>query len=430
MIKLNRNKTEVFLEKVLLWKGDLMNFNISEHLNKEEKVMLGSYYTPQIIVDVVINYIKDLIDKKTVVVDTSAGLGAFMISAVELTDNIRVGEIDERLYEKLAIQFGIDKVYLGNALMDVSREKYNVDEYQKLIVIGNPPYNDFTSLANNKIKRNNDKPEIDSDIIARDLGISFLKSYDKMKADYVCVLHPLAYLIKEGNFRQLKEFRYHYNLKASTIISSGLFYQTGTTKFPIAISLYERNETGMDFDEIKEFQFDVLEEERRFSLCNVKTADHFIRKYTPTKNGKKVSDIGVYFYQYRDINSLMRSQSFTKNSRIASGCLPVMLNDLFKYTYIDAFKYFFPNDYLTGNLSVLMDQDIEQIDSKFTKACLIWSINNNKNLQARLNEEGKLDQVLDFYNISKDMETDCSDYIKNKMEKLREVVFNGNECQK
>lgn len=406
----------------------MMNTNKSEHLNKEDKVMLGSYYTPQTIVDVVINYIKPLIDDNTVLADTSAGYGAFVVRAAELTDNIRVGEIDESLYEKLTSLFGIDKVHIGNALLDVSREKYNIHHHQKLIVIGNPPYNDFTSQANNKIKRNNDKPEIDSDIIARDLGISFLKSYDKMKADYVCVLHPLAYLIKEGNFRQLKEFRYNYILKASTIISSGLFYQTGITKFPIAISLYERNETGMDFNKIKSFQFDILEEEHRFSLCNVKTADHFIRKYTPTKYGNKVSDIGVYFYQYRDINSLMRSQSFTKNSRIASGCLPVMLDDLYKYTYINAFKYFFPNDYLTGNLSVLMDQDIKEIDSNFTKACLVWSINNNKNLHVRLENEGKLDQVLDFYNIRNDMEIDYSGYIKNKMEKLREVVFNGNEC--
>jgi len=57
----------------------------------------------------------------------------------------------------------------------------------------------------------------------RDLGISFLLSYNKLAADFVCVLHPLSYLIKKSNFEALWQFKDNYRLVDSVVISSGVF---------------------------------------------------------------------------------------------------------------------------------------------------------------------------------------------------------------
>jgi hypothetical protein len=60
----------------------------------------------------------------------------------------------------------------------------------------------------------------------RDLGMSFLLSYNELKARFVCVLHPLSYLIKEANFKLLKKFSANYQLKQAKIISSNVFKDT------------------------------------------------------------------------------------------------------------------------------------------------------------------------------------------------------------
>ncbi|KLL02548.1 MAG: hypothetical protein MRERC_1c164 [Mycoplasmataceae bacterium RC_NB112A] len=77
-----------------------------------------------------------------------------------------------------------------NALTNLKRTDYGISEKQKLIIIGNPPYNDLTSLKARKIKQNFPTSlNIDPQIKSRDLRISFLRSYYQLKADYVCVLH-------------------------------------------------------------------------------------------------------------------------------------------------------------------------------------------------------------------------------------------------
>ena len=122
-------------------------------------------------------------------------------------------------------------------------------------MIGNPPYNDITSEF-----RSGEKGEniCDEDLRDRDLGVSFLRSYNKLKADMVCILHPLSYLIKEANFKRLREFRENYKLTKAEIFSSALFSGTGFGKFPIIVALYERNISGMDFNYIRGFGFNIL----------------------------------------------------------------------------------------------------------------------------------------------------------------------------
>src|SRR5204863_9067546 len=110
--------------------------------------------------------------------------------------------------EYLKENFFFLRVIKKNALTNLKRADYGILKKQKLIVIGNPPYNDLTSLKARKIKKNySNSLIIDPQIKSRDLGISFLRSYYQLQTDYVCVLHPLSYLIKETNFNHLKEFK-------------------------------------------------------------------------------------------------------------------------------------------------------------------------------------------------------------------------------
>ena len=57
-----------------------------------------------------------------------------------------------------------------NLLQNVLRSKFGIEENQKLIIIGNPPYNNKTLIIKNGVKS---LFAIDKNLSHRDLGISF-----------------------------------------------------------------------------------------------------------------------------------------------------------------------------------------------------------------------------------------------------------------
>jgi hypothetical protein len=217
--------------------------------------------------------------------------------------------------------------------------------------VGNPPYNDTTSIIRSGIKRNNF--ERDEDVFSRDFGISFLLSYDKLFADYVCVLHPLSYLIKKTNFAGLGNFRKNYKLIDSVIISSGEFADTSkNTRFPIIIALYERNPLGMDYNYIANYNFMTLDK-KRFSIKQRDSIGGYVNKYP---NQKKVSqeDTVALFYTMRDINALKRGATFIKNDNY--NAVRVTKEKLPYYCYVDVFKEFIPHiPYYFGNCDIMID---------------------------------------------------------------------------
>jgi hypothetical protein len=224
-------------------------------------------------------------------------------------------------------------------------------------MVGNPPYNDTTSEF-----RSGEKGEniCDEDLRDRDLGVSFLRSYNKLRADIVCVLHPMSYLIKEANFKRLREFRKNYKLIKAEIFSSALFVGTGFGKFPIIVALYERNITGMDFDYIRNFRFNILNSNDTFVLSRFQTTDGYINKYPPRKSDDKKSPIGLYYYTFRDFNSLKKNASFMTKKH--PNGIVVTLGNLYKYSYLYSLKKLFnpANPWLYGNLSPLADiEDVE-----------------------------------------------------------------------
>jgi len=228
------------------------------HLTHTKKINLGAFYTPKIYVDTVWSKIKKYIQSNSIVLDSSCGYGNFF--NIDYNSNITkiANDIDEIACDITRDNFKNIKVFNKNALNNVSRDMFNIDKNKHLIIIGNPPYNDTTSIIRNKIKNNN--LLIDNDLKTRDYGISFLLSYAKLEADIICVLHPLSYLIKKANFNLLKSFSNKYKLIDCTIIDSSTFKETSKgISFPIIIALYKKDSNGMDYEYIKNFEFKTID---------------------------------------------------------------------------------------------------------------------------------------------------------------------------
>lgn len=190
------------------------------HLQFQDRVNLGSYYAPPEIVNLAWQMINPHLDPRTTIIDTACGYGDFLKNHRQ-----SIGcDIDRTAISIAKKNNDKAQFFQANALYNVSREKFGISPQSKLIVVGNPPYNDKTSLIRRKIK--SESFDIDEDLTSRDIGISFLRSYDKLQADLVCVLHPLSYLIKPTNFKSLKGFAANYKLVAGQLISSSTFRES------------------------------------------------------------------------------------------------------------------------------------------------------------------------------------------------------------
>ncbi len=328
---------------------DLFREN-QEHLTDADTVMLGSYYTPKHIVELVYKVIqKNIPDYQNITaLDSSAGYGNFLKSRIfkrQIASDI--DEIALSILQKNATA----EIHQINALQNVLRKNYNIADSEKLLIIGNPPYNDTTSYAKKNIKQENKAYSIDTDIKARDIGSSFLMSYNKLKADYVCVLHPLSFLIKKTNFASLRSFTANYKLIDAVVFSSKEFKKTSTaSQFPIAIALYKRDDFGMDFEYIKKYKFQTIDD-KVFAVNDFDYIENYISKY-PNKD--KGSDI--MFWTMRDINALRRNQTFIKKD--CANAIYVPQSQLHYYCYVDVLKDYIRHiPYYLGNLSIPIDND-------------------------------------------------------------------------
>jgi hypothetical protein len=319
------------------------------HLGHSETVNYGSFYTPEWVVDIVYAMVERHIQdtERYRILDTSCGYGGFLRGEAIGAD------IDETAVKTAREQRPGSTVFCHNSLSCIGRSRYNVREDEKLIIIGNPPYNDATSIIQHRIKR----PlfERDDDVASRDAGLSFLLAFDKLRADYVCVLHPLSYLIKKANFERLKGFRRHYRLADSLVISSGVFSGTSkTTCFPIVIAFYERCASGMAYEDIAGCTFKT-HEGSLFSPEQFDTIGHYITKY-PNQNNIGLRETVAFFYTLRDINALKRAATFI--GRESCNTIRVTKNALAYYCYADVFKDYIRHiPYYFGNSDIMIDHD-------------------------------------------------------------------------
>ena len=323
--------------------------NVSCHLGVVGRVNLGSFYTPSIYVRLVSKWLLSHgIGKGWTIADLSCGYGAFFeLSDVEGLHECRyVGnDIDHEAVEKARTLFPCVHWSELNALVDVSRAKFGIGDDERLVVVGNPPYNDVTSQINQKIKTNGQT--IDPDLKTRDLGMSSLLAYDKIAAEYVVVLHPLSYLIKKSNFLATQKFFGNYKLLEHIVFSSQEF--AGTSKlagFPVIVAMYKRVEgKGLAYDDVVKTWFSTVEG-TRFSLSGFDYVTDEIDKYP----GRSRYTPEILFYTMRDINALRRSRTFIRE-RIANA-IDVNPDKLAYYCYIDCFKQYADVPYYLGNFNV------------------------------------------------------------------------------
>lgn len=362
---------------------DYIKHNYSSHLPDSKKANLGKYYTPKEIVETLKARISPKIEENTYVMDLACGCGAFL----ELFDDCHIigRDIDKQAIEILDL-FNFTNIEVDNTLLNVSRKKYGLDENADLIIIGNPPYNDTSSINkrySTKAKSKRD-PE-DPDIHCRDIGRSFLEAYAKLDPRYICVLHPLSFLIKRVNFQSMKKLTSNYVLEDAIIFSSSAFADLyGGTPFPILIATYKRNGLGMDYEYIKNYEFDIYGSSQKFSLKNIQQAGHdYIHQTVTSVDKKNDSDIGLYHYNFRDINSLNKAnfQNEAYRAEHMDTMLVVNYADLWKYCYVNCIKKFLlpmlseGNYYILGNLNPIIDIDLIESEPHYWKdlfvACAI-----------------------------------------------------------
>jgi len=372
----------------------------NEHLSKEDIIKNGSIYTPKHIVQISKSWLKDKINIGDYIIDFGVGYGAFISEFLDLSANLIGTDLDIDSVNLVKSLFPKVKVIAENSLLNISRKKYGISKEADIVIIGNPPYNDFTSQYK---KGKKGELTMDDSVKARDLGISFMKMYALLNPTYICILHPLSYLIKKTNFNLLKEFKDKYVLEKGIIFSSNEFesIKKSHSEFPVVLALYKKTSSvEMTFDFIRNFEFEILNSSSSFSLKNYETIDGKISKY-PRKECR--SRDGLKFYTLRDINALRRNKTFLIGN--LSNGLSVALEDLYKYAWLDYFKKHFSSDkmFLYGNLSPLYSSKIEIAEVKKELISYVFQTNDIvKNYIIKNNLMGELKKFYRIEEFSKD----------------------------
>jgi predicted RNA methylase len=361
-----------------------------KHLDEKSRIDQGSFYTEDAPRDLLTTFCeKNFLQCETTgdlfnILDSSCGYGSLLNGQMAKIPTMGVYgfDIDEtaiekarEVAEKLPYDFEAPIYLQRNALIGCDAQSYDktIRDFFKtscgaeleaatgaflktwkllgdrLLVISNPPYNDTTSQINRETK--DKKFSCDETLKSRDMGISFLRSYDKLKAKYVCVYHPLSYLIKESNFKQLKDFAKNYRLQDNFIIPSTMFSDASKTGFPIVGAFYVRTEGGMTYDDIRNTEFKPVDG-KSFKLADMRfvTTPKKIGDFDTTFNARKYPygdeienpmKYRGFFYNMRDINALRRSATFIGKDP-TSGCVGIEKSRdddiLMRYIYIHAFK--------------------------------------------------------------------------------------------
>lgn len=343
------------------------------HLDRQQTIHLGSFYTPNHIVQIVSRMLSNAIKNPQdyVLLDNACGYGCFL-QLQGFKRNVGV-DIDEQALVHAAnyLQEHENKLaqppilLYTNALYHVCRDNLKILETEKLIIVGNPPYNDRTSIVQNHLK-NKDACNIDPDLRARDIGLSFLLSFNKLQADFICVLHPLSYLIKSSNFRKLKNFASRYRLIDSVLMSSETFCPKSNSFFPIIIALYQKDAQGMNYHFIQNYRFKTLGGQS-FCLNDFDFIAPYIDKY-PNKKRITESQKKAMFYTMRDINALRRSKTFL--AKDCTNAVYVSHDKYSLYCYVDVFKMILAHvPYYLGNCDIPIDYlSFKRLETHFVAA--------------------------------------------------------------
>ena len=329
------------------------------HLVKEDIINKGSFYTPNKYVLMAGKWLSQIedIDNSYTILDSSCGYGAFFNMSRLFPHNRYIGnDIDEEAVNVAKKNYPFVEFYTKNAFVNICRKQFGINNDDHLVIVGNPPYNDTTSQAHQSIK--SERIEMDKDVISRDLGMSSLLSYNKLKADYVLVLHPLSYLIKKTNYLKAKAFFNNYTIINHIVFSSAEFANTSKNScFPIIMALYKRNEgVGVSYKCVQNMRFCTKDDS--FRIADWDYIGNYINKY-PHKERYTPE---ILFYTLRDVNALKRSRTFIRE-RVANA-VDVNPDMLGYYCYIDCFKRYAEVPYYLGNLDVpFIEKNFHKIEA-------------------------------------------------------------------
>lgn len=324
---------------------------VATHLGAASQINLGSFYTPPKYVRLVAEWlVAHGMPPTATIADLAAGYGAFFeLSSLPAFQKCRfiANDIDHEALEKGRRWFPTVEWHEGNALENATRGRYGIGDNEHLVVVGNPPYNDVTSEVNHGVKAATKAPRFDKGLATRDLGMSFLLSFDRLRADHVAVLHPLSYLIKKANYQTCRPFFHNYRMLEHVVFPSSEFAGTSrTSAFPVVVALYKRVPLGgISYDDIRRFTFQTVEG-NSFSLGKFDYVTDHIDKYPG--NGRFEPEI--LFYTLRDINALKRSQTFLP--RRIPNAVDVNPAKLPYYCYVDCFKRYAQIPYYLGNFNI------------------------------------------------------------------------------
>ena len=313
--------------------------------SKIEQINFGRYYTPEKYIEIARGWLLKHNIGNCAIVDPSCGGGAFFALQSSFANALFMGnDINPEAVQFCSKQFPQVKLFNFNCLLNVSRSQYNLAEEDNLVIVGNPPYNDTTSIVGRKNKSS--QCAVDNDIKSRDLGISSILAYEKLKADYACILHPLSYLIKKANFNVCSRFFKNYQMLEHIVFSSCEFDGTSKVGFPVIMALYKRSsENALAYDKVLAQTFSTIEG-TQFSLSSRQYISQFIRKYPHHERYQPE----ILFFTMRDINALKRSQTFMAKRTPHS--IDVNPDFLAYYCYADCFKRYAQTPYWMGNFDV------------------------------------------------------------------------------
>ena len=356
---------------------------------------MGSYYTPPDCVDIAWRMLGPHLEADTIVIDTACGYGNFL-KGDRVGRQIVIGyDFDATAVEVAARNNEQARFFQTNSLHDVHRSKFGISDEARLAVVGNPPYNDRTSIIRHRIK--NVSFFVDPDITRRDLGISFLLSYNKLKADWVCVLHPLSYLIKPANFKLLRNFAGNYRLMSGLLISSSEFSESSkSTPFPIVIALYERDGKGMDYDGIRSFRFRT-KGGADFCLNDFDYIPRYIAKYPSKNNHAARNKDSLFFWTMRDINALKRNRTFVRNH--SAQTITIDKEKLDYYAYVDVFRRNIHRlPFYFGNCDVMIDNALfKQYRDYFVRDAIDHHPSLERHFQTKPMAREQVEKKIDMY---------------------------------
>ena len=126
--------------------------------------------------------------------------------------------------------------------------------------------------------------------------------------------------------------------------------------------------------------FDIYGTNSKFTLTSVVQADHKLIHQTVTSKDKdSSSDIHLYHYNFRDINSLNKANFKNEYYRELHRDSMVVVNfeELWKYCYVNCVKKFLipllpeDNNYILGNLNPIIDLDLIESEPNYWKDLFI-----------------------------------------------------------